>query len=111
MCTKISISTLIFWSLFPYVGINTFPPNNKPVKPMFCSFVFDFPLKEIVPIVQNIQKCFEDWIFNLLLIPSNDFSKENFLEMIKSAKNQHTKSITTAFYRSPTVVLYKNCSW
>lgn len=78
MCTKISISTLIFWSLFPYVGINTFPPNNKPVKPMFCSFVFNFPLKEIVPIVQNIQKCFEDWIFNLFLFRVMTFPKKIF---------------------------------
>lgn len=68
MYTKISISTLIFWSLFLQVGINILSPNNRPVKLIFYSFIFDFSLKDIVHMAQNIQECFEDWTFNLFLI-------------------------------------------
>lgn len=89
MYTKISISTWIFWSLFLQVGINILSPNNKPVKLIFYSFIFNFSLKDIVHMAKNIQECFEDWNFNLLLILSNNFSTDNSLEMTICKKLAH----------------------
>lgn len=89
--------------------ITPFLPTISMLNPYSTALYFIFPLKDIIHIIQNIQECFKDWIFNLFLILSNDFSTEIFLEVIKSAKNQHTKSITTAFCRSPTAVLYEIC--